>query len=252
MRTQMRQKNVRSFFSYFLFVNLLFWGTRADAYCFIFLDSLTYGASRDAENAGVADKIRTDDPRVEDIRDGGVILGNIFSTSYIELELTLADSSKALVTLNNSEAIGLTPNEDGYFIFRVAPLNKDVALDAETDVFAKGNWPYFYPDIKKDAVGGQEGGYLRIALARTVALGKVVSALAFKKVVEVFYNNDKIENGIKETRVSLRPSQIKVDAAHSPFSTLLFSELPVVACEQTNTCPVRRPVNVRWSLVRTN
>ncbi len=259
MKNFMRQQITKKPLKLILALSTLLWNAQANAYCFMVPESITYAPTTYAWAAGYADSARVDEPLVQDLVDGKVILANIYSVSRVDLEFTFEDNSKHLVSLGNGEGIGLTDDIKKYYIIKISPLELGVALNTDTDVWAKGNWPYWYPNIQKDTINGQEGGYLRTSIVRTGAIDKTIAAINFKKIVWHQYITRNKDDGILRTFECEKPSQMILTApnpgnsrdqggSEAPFTTKLFAEVPCL--RNPELCP-KRPVNAEWNLLRT-
>ncbi len=248
-----------------LAIGTLLWSAQANAYCFLMPDAITYGRTTNGQAAGTAFGIRTNNPLVEDMLNGKAIVSNMYIIVQQDITLTLEDASKVNLSLFNGEAIALNATADGYFIFHMEPLSSTDTVNPDTDLFARGNWPEDYPGLKVIQVNGQDGAYIRVSKIRTVPLGQKVTGVAFGKMVEARYkNNDKAQgyanhectNAYSSSNCVIthaRPIDIDRTASHTPFTTQIFKYHPVT-CEELGTCPPpdTKPVNVEWSLLRTD
>lgn len=213
---------------------------KAGAWCFILPESITYGSSLDALSAGLADDIKgqTD---VDDLLGGRVVMGNIYSIDTFDVVLSDEASEIARIPLVKGQALGLSNDKLRYYIVSASPLAQSSAIDDQTDVWAKGNWTYFYPNMLVETISGISGGYLRLAPVEVQTISRVPTQVQLTNIVRLG----------REHYAS--PSRVPSGASEAPFSTALFAEVPVVelcvydSCEP-GTGEESIPFFVSWTL----
>ncbi len=213
---------------------------KAGAWCFILPESITYGSSLNALSAGSADAIKTQ-VDVDDLMGGRVIMGNIYSMDTFDVILSDDTSEIAKVSLLKGQALGLTNDKLRYYIVSASPLADSSTIDDQSDVWAKGNWTYFYPNMLVEKISGISGGYLRLAPVEVQTLSRVPTQVQLKNFVRLGSEHF--------SRASALPN----GASEAPFSTALFAEVPVVeicaydGCEP-GTGEETIPFFVSWTL----
>lgn len=218
-----------------------FIGQKAYSWCFMLPNSVTFGSSTDALTAGTAESIKGA-PEVQDLMDGNVIIANLYSVDAFKVTFHYDQNRLPFnVSVPRGHAIGINNAKDQYFLIKVDPIAIGTLLNPSTDLWAKGNWPYWYTNMISEVRNGNLGGYVRVTAAAVNDLPRNPVGVSLSDIVrlgsEFYATTQQLPNGGSE----------------APFSTDIFEDVPAVA-ECVEDCDVdggnSRPVVVTWTLKR--
>jgi len=235
-------KNFQRILGLILLVGMLKLAPYAYSWCFILPESITFGSSRDALNAGTAEQIKTT-PELTDLVGGRVILANLYAIDSYDVTFQYDQGRNPYtVTIPKGHAIGLNDAKTQYFVIRVDPIAVGTLINPASDLWAKGNWPYWYTNMWSEVRGGNLGGYIRVTAVDVRLLPRNPVSVNISNIIRL------------GTEHYARTQDVPNAASEAPFSTAIFEEVPVVEecldyCD-TDGNDEPRPVVVTWKLKR--